>query len=173
MTVLKVLIGKYTGATKDYQYEARNINSFDQSLEVPVSVFGLPESPSDSAILTKADGNTEKLTFAWTIKEEDSSPLFDGNGAEITSFTRNSDSTLWNPLTPDGQQVAILEIFEKVGIGTNEKHRFQIWDDTNSKSIVDKYGVINRMAMQKNATDPVTWNATIEFTVGDDVTVSG
>ena len=130
------------------------------------------EAPSDSAIITKAEGNTEKITFSWTIKEEDTSPVFNYAGTEITSFTRNDDSSSWSTLTSNGQMVFFLEVFEKVGMSTDDKHRFVIGDDTNNKNVVSKYGVINRITMQKSSTDPVTWNASIEFSVGDTVIVS-
>jgi hypothetical protein len=169
----KIFLEAYDGSTKTYQYEARNISSFNQSVEIPVSVFGLPESSSEAAILTKADGNTERLTFSWTIKDEDTSPVFNGAGSAVASYVRISDSKSFSCTTPDGQYVFIQEVFEKIGIGTNEKHRFLLYDDSNADSLLSKYGIVSRISMSKQSTDPVTWNATIEFTVGDDVTVSG
>ena len=64
-------------------------------------------------------------------------------------------------------------MFEKIGITTNEKYKFLLYDDANSDELLAKYGIVSRISMSKQSTDPVTWNATIEFTVGDDVTVSG
>jgi hypothetical protein len=177
LTELKIFIEKYnmklvSSQQREYQYEARNISSYDQSLEIPSQLFALPESPSDEAILTKAEGNTERITFSWIIKEEDTSPIFNYAGTEITSFTRTSDSSSWSTLTTNGQMVFFLEVFEKIGMGTNDKHRFVIWDDTNNKNVVSKYGSITRISMQKSATDPATWNAMIDFAVGDVITVS-
>jgi hypothetical protein len=69
--------------------------------------------------------------------------------------------------------VFIQEVFEKIGVTTNEKYRFLLYDDVNSDSLLSKYGIVSRISLSKQSTDPVTWNATVEFTVGDDVTVSG
>ena len=154
----KIFIEAFNGSTKQWMYEARNYSSFQQSVEVPVSVFGLPESSSESAILTKADGNTERLTFSWTIRDEETSPVFNGSGVAQSTFTRTSDSKVFTCTTADGQFVFIQEVFEKIG---------------NSDELLAKYGIVSRISMSKQSTDPVTWNATIEFTVGDDVTVSG
>jgi hypothetical protein len=171
---MKIFITKFNPeATSNvlYKYEARNINQFDQSIEIPTQVFGLPEFPTDSAILTKAEGNTERITFTWTIKDEQFSPVTDSNDDYLDTFDRNADSTSWDPRTPEGAVVFLQEEYEKIGISTNEKYEFQIYDDTASKIFISKFGIISRLGFSKGAQDPATWNATIEFTVGEDVTV--
>ena len=169
----KIFLEAFIGSTKQWMYEARNYSSFQQGVEVPVSVFGLPESDSESAILTKADGNTERITFSWTIRDEETSPIFDGVGVAQGTFTRTSDSKSFTCTSADGQFVFIQEVFEKIGIDSNEKYRFLLYDDTNGDHLLAKYGIVSRISLSKQSTDPVTWSATIEFTVGDDVTVSG
>ncbi len=169
----KIFLEAFDGNTKQWMYEARNYSSFNQSVEVPVSVFGLPESGTEAAILTKAEGNTERLTFSWTIRDEETSPVFNGLGVAQSTFTRDSDSKTFTCTTADGQFIFIQEVFEKIGITTNEKYKFLLYDDANSNELLAKYGIVSRISMSKQSTDPVTWNATVEFTVGDDVTVSG
>ena len=169
----KIFLEAFIGSTKQWMYEARNYSSFQQGVEVPVSVFGLPEAGTESAILTKADGNTERITFSWTIRDEETSPIFNGSDVAVSTFTRSSDSKVFSCTSADGQFVFIQEVFEKIGIDTNEKYRFLLYDDTNADNLLSKYGIVNRISLSKQSTDPVTWNATIEFTVGDDVTVSG
>ena len=63
------------------------------------------------------------------------------------------------------------EEYEKIGITTNEKYEFRIYDDAGSKNLFRRFGIISRLGFSKGAQDPATWNATIEFTVGEDVTV--
>ena len=67
---MQVWIKKYNGGTLENQYEAKNIVNFDQGLDIPVQTFAMPESSSDDAILTKAEGNVEKINFSWIIKDE-------------------------------------------------------------------------------------------------------
>lgn len=168
---MQVWIKKYNGGTLENQYEAKNIVNFDQGLDIPVQTFAMPESSSDDAILTKAEGNVEKINFSWIIKDEALSPARDGSNNYINSFTRNEDSTTWDPRTPDGAYVYLIENFEKIGIGDNFKYEFLLYDDANSKRLTAKYGVIQRISISKSATDPAVYNAAIEFQVGTDVTV--
>ena len=171
---MKIFLIKYNPASSGselYKFEARNINQYDQSIEIPVQTFGLPEYSSDSAILTKAEGNTERITFSWIIKDEQYSPITQANGSYLNSFTRTSDGTTWDPRTPEGAVVFLQEEYEKIGITTNEKYEFRIYDDDSSKNLFRRFGIISRLGFSKGAQDPATWNATIEFTVGEDVTV--
>tara|TARA_B100000029_G_C17246852_1_gene841239 strand:- start:83 stop:601 length:519 start_codon:yes stop_codon:yes gene_type:complete len=171
---MKIFIIKYNtqvSSQEKYKYEARNINQFDQSIEIPTQVFGLPEYPTDSAILTKAEGNTERITFTWTIKDETYSPVTDVSGNYVDSFIRTNDNTSWDPRTPEGAVVFLQEEYEKIGISTNEKYEFRIYDDDNSKNLLRKFGIPSRLGFSKGAQDPATWNATMEFTVGEDVTI--
>ena len=166
---MKIFLIKYNPTSSGnelYKFEARNINQYDQSIEIPVQTFGLPEFSSDSAILTKAEGNTERITFTWIIKNEQYSPVIQANGSYLDSFTRTSDNTTWDPKTPEGAVVFLQEEYEKIGITTNEKYEFRIYDDAGSKNLFRRFGIISRLGFSKGAQDPATWNATIEFTVG-------
>ena len=62
------------GAVKIH-YEASNLGNFDYSMAMPTSTFGLPEDYKESAIITKAEGNTGKLVFGWVIRDEPTSPF--------------------------------------------------------------------------------------------------
>ena len=63
--------------------------------------------------------------------------------------------------------IALSEIFEKRGMSTREHHQVILRNATDNYNIWLHEGVISRISFQKNATDPVTWNATIELTIGD------
>ena len=201
---------KDTVSTPHVVYEARNLQNFDYSVNVPVVTFGLPEFYLEGAILTKAEGNTGKVVFSWVIKDEVSNPftvmntwdtvLPDGVGAEefypdsvawsgtnsqanaiYTSrrlFTTATDSTTYETYdvkTADGQMIALSEYFEKKGFTSTERHRFILLDETlnvdgsvaSSKFIFNLEGLITRLSFQKSGTEPVTWNATVEFQIGD------
>tara|TARA_R100000963_G_C4645903_1_gene110373 strand:- start:6307 stop:6840 length:534 start_codon:yes stop_codon:yes gene_type:complete len=176
--VMKIFIYRYTSGNSsvvDRKYEARNITSFDQSIDVPTQTMALPETDTDQAILTKAEGNTEKVNFSWIIKDEDTSPVLDASGSAINSFTVTDiigNNTTWDPRTPDGAYVWFTNFFEKLGVSDNYKYRFEIYDVATSQGLLNKYGIISRITMAKSATDPAIYNATIEFTVGNDITVT-
>jgi hypothetical protein len=176
--MMKVFIYRYTSGNSsvvDKKYEAKNITSFDQSIDVPTQTMALPETDTDQAILTKAEGNVEKINFSWIIKDEATSPVMEANGDAINSFTVTDiigNNTTWDPRTPDGAYVWFTNFFEKLGVSDNFKYRFEIYDMDTSQGLLNKYGIISRISMTKGAADPAVYNATIEFTVGNDVTVT-
>ena len=85
-------------------------------------------------------------------------------------FTTATDSTTYatyDVKTADGQMIALSEYFEKKGFTSTERHRFILLDETANKFIFNLEGLITRLSFQKAGTEPVTWNATIEFQIGD------
>ena len=93
-------------------------------------------------------------------------------------FTTATDSTTYatyDVKTADGQMIALSEYFEKKGFTSTERHRFILLDETlnedgsvaSSKFIFNLEGLITRLSFQKAGTEPVTWNASIEFQIGD------
>ena len=85
-------------------------------------------------------------------------------------FTTATDSTTYETFdvkTADGQMIALSEYFEKKGFTSTERHRFILLDETANKFIFNLEGLITRLSFQKAGTEPVTWNATIEFQIGD------
>ena len=84
-------------------------------------------------------------------------------------FTVASDTVYENfdTKTADGQMIALSEYFEKKGFSSAERHKFIIKDETLNKYIFFAEGTITRLSFQKAGTDPVTWNASLEFQLGD------
>jgi len=188
------------------EYEARNLQSFSYDVTIPTQQMALPEFFIQSAILTKAEGNTGKMVFTWVIKDEATVPFntlaswkdmwqeqeasesdlphtlsvpsdrtlyysrklkaLAVGGEEVTT-TGNSSYTGRDTKTADTQMIALSEIFEKRGMSTREHHQVILRNATDNYNIWLHEGVISRISFQKNATDPVTWNATIELTIGD------
>lgn len=112
---------------------------------------------------------------------DDGSPAWTGTNSQANGiytsrrlFTITPGSTTYatyDVKTADGQMVALSEYFEKKGISGAERQRFVLLDvdednSSNSRFIFNQEGLITRMSFQKAGTDPVTWNATIEFQVG-------
>jgi len=185
-----VIVNQVKTHIKKIQYECRNIQNFSYDISMPTNAMGIPEQFFDEAIIVKAEGNTGKLNFNWTIKEEDSSPftlMSDWSSMWTTPpalphledntttdyFSRkikkvgSNDYQNYDLKTADGQMIALSEIFEKKGISSQEKHRFSLFNATDNYLIFEQEGMITRMSFQKAGTDPVTWNATLEFTLGN------
>ena len=104
-----------------------------------------------------------------------------GNAGEQKPFDTNSsgDQIPTNDIfterslkLADTQMLALSEIFEKRGISTYERHEVILRNVTDNYNIWVQEGVISRISFQKAATDPVTWNATIEMTLGDAIASS-
>ncbi len=170
---MKIYIIRYdpnSSSNKQYIYEAKNIGQYSQNMTIPVQAFGMPENDTTEALLTKAEGNTEKIQFSWIIKNEQYSPLLDSSYTPINSVTIGGNA--YDPRTPDGAYRAFIHIFEKVGISSNEKYEFQLWDDDANQNLLQRFGIISMISVSKGAQDPATYNINIEFTVGTDVSVS-
>ena len=88
-------------------------------------------------------------------------------GGEEVTTTGNSSYTGRDTKTADTQMIALSEIFEKRGMSTREHHQVILRNATDNYNIWLHEGVISRISFQKNATDPVTWNATVELTIGN------
>jgi len=193
--ILLQLIDKINTSTTQtkVEYECRNIQQFSYDISMPTNAMGIPEMFFNEAIIVKAEGNTGKLNFGWTIKEEETSPytimaswaslwttpttadpIPHSHGASLTTYysrqiktTNGSDYQSFDLKTADGQMVSLSELFEKKGISSEEKHRFRLYNESGGYLIFDQEGMITRMSFQKSGTDPVTWNATLEFTLGN------
>ena len=183
------------------EYEARNLQSFSYDVTIPTQQMALPEFFIQSAILTKAEGNTGKMVFTWVIKDESTTPFnkmtswkdmwqeLDAEFDDLPHSLTNTEEIYYSrklktldaegeelssaSFTPrickeaDTQMIALSEIFEKRGMATREHHQVILRNVTDNYNIWLHEGVISRISFQKNATDPVTWNATIELTIGD------
>ena len=184
---------KNTSGTVKIEYEWRNLQIFDHSIQMPTQTFGLPEEYLESAIITKADGNTGKLVFSWVIKDENTTPFTEMtswkdlwpassiNPAPHQNVSSNStyysrkikevDSTTayqdYDLKTADGQMIALGELFEKRGFTGEERHEIILRNISSNYDIYNQSGLITRFSFQKAGTDPVTWNAGFEFQLGD------
>jgi hypothetical protein len=107
-----------------------------------------PDSKAWDGNSSSNSGNNYKSRRIFTVADDDVYETFD-------------------TLTADGQMIALSEYFEKRGITSAERHRIIIKDEASNKYIVNLEGVITRLSFQKSGTDPVTWNATIAFQIGD------
>jgi len=179
--------------TVKVEYECRNLQNFDHSIQMPTSTFGLPEEYLESAIITKADGNTGKLIFSWVIKDEETTPFnvmtswnllwptssinpaphanVSTNGTYYSRKIKQVGSTTayqsYDLKTADAQVIALGELFEKRGFTGEDRHEIILRNTSANYDIYNQSGLIVRFSFQKAGTDPVTWNVSFEFQLGD------
>ena len=133
-----------------HTYTILNFTSLNFELNTPVSPMPLPEEDKLKAILVKMEGNTMAMSVAWTINDEASSVV--------------NTST----------------------VATAEKQREFLLDTMEYKSIEDKFtlessglspewsyvGVPTKLSLQKTSDSPITYSATLDYIIGDVITIS-
>ena len=115
-----------------------------------------PSSATENDPIPHQQNSTTTIYSSRKIKIDDGSNI--EGGASYVAYDAK---------TADGQIVALGELFEKRGFTGEDKHQIILRDATNNFSIYSQKGLINRISFQKAGTDPVTWNASIELTIGE------
>jgi len=125
--------------------------------------------------MQKADdgGNADDLPHTLTVPSDRSLyysrklKALDGDGEEVTGLADNSSYTGRDTKSADTQMIALSELFEKRGITTFERHEIILRNTTSNYNIFRQEGIISRLSFQKTGQDPVTWNVTVEMTIGN------
>tara|TARA_R100000008_G_C3560181_1_gene155670 strand:- start:178 stop:732 length:555 start_codon:yes stop_codon:yes gene_type:complete len=160
---------------KKYRYLIKNISSVTISLASPATSMALPLAGDASNILTKAEGNTIRVSVSWVIHDEE------------------TDVVLQNPYDEDGNNVGGGTT--PVGFGSDtgvvladNQVKFLLNNQADGSSftlsgfqstyIEDKYqiilgnvgfsrvGLIESIEITKSGDQPITWNATLNFVAG-------
>lgn len=156
---------------KKYRYLIRNINSVSISLTSPATAMPLPLAGDANNVLTKAEGNTLRVSVSWTIHDEATDVIlanpYDTSGASAGSGT-----------TPFGLTTKRLADDQVKFLLNNQAESGATYSGFQSTYIEDKYqiiignigfsrvGLIESVEVSKQGTAPVTWNATLSFIAG-------
>ena len=132
-------------------YHAKNLGTFDISLDQPNTAFALPESDETQAQIIKVEGNIMTITFAWILLGEAGV-----TGTLVDELTGGSAIE-----TPEEQRDFLLRTFQSKGI--DYKFEFELEGVTPA---FKKQGLISKVTVRKTGDDPVQYTATITFTVG-------
>jgi len=144
-----------------YTYNIKNIESVSIDVTTPVSAMALPQATLGDAqnILVKAEGNTMRFVITWVLHDKDSSVVTAGVGNTISSSRYGGSVN-----TADEQARFLTEDFQSKGV----EYKYQIIiGDSN----INRYGLIEKISLQKSGSTPVTWKATLQFIAGDVVTI--
>lgn len=126
-------------------FHIKNLGSLDIAQDLPAMIYALPESSDDDAIGVKVEGNLTTINVSWTLVDEAATVV---DGASI--------------LTADQQMDYLTDDFQPKG--TSYVYQFQLLDNSGS-SFFTKNGIITKLNISKSGDAPVTYNATVVFSV--------
>jgi hypothetical protein len=127
----------------------------------PVSPMALPQAVLGDAenVLVKAEGNTMRFVVSWILHDDDTS-VVSSDGHTISSSKYGGSVG-----TADEQARFLTEEMQSKGV----EYRYQI---ILGDSAISRYGLIEKLSLQKSGSTPITWKATLQFVAGDVVTIS-
>ena len=143
-----------------FTYAIRNIESVSIDLIQSVSPMPLPQALAGDAenVLVKAEGNTMRFTVAWILHDQTTSVVSsDGHTISSSKYGGSVD-------TADEQARFLTEEMQSKGV--EYKYEIIIGD-----SAIKRFGLIEKLSLQKSGSTPITWKATLQFIAGDVVTI--
>jgi hypothetical protein len=169
-------------ASKKFRYLIRNINSIDIQLTEQVVATPLPESNDTLNVLTKADGNTIRVTVSWVIHDESTDVVLANNYTLSGGSTTGTTPVPFSQFSSDtGFRLAdhqVRFLLEPNGL-VNNGSGIQVTGLTDVYQILigstgfSRQGLIESIQVSKQGTSPVTWNATLVFVCGNVITGGG
>lgn len=161
-------------AGKQYRYFIKNLKSLSMTLRSPTTAMPLPLAGDASNILTKAEGNSLRLSVSWVIHDSDGDVVlpnpYDTEGETVgsgtTPFGFGTDTTV---KLADNQVKFLLN---------NQIETNPSFSGFQSTYIDDKYqiiigninfsrvGLIESVEISKQGTTPITWDASLSFIAG-------
>ena len=126
-------------------FHIKNLGSLDIAQDLPAMIYALPESDDQAAIGVKVEGNLTTINVSWTLVDEAATVV---DGASI--------------LTADQQMDYLTDDFQPKG--SEYTYQFQLLD-SNGSSFFTKNGILTKVNISKSGDAPVTYNATVMFSV--------
>ena len=126
-------------------YRIKNLGSLDIMQDLPAMIYALPESNDQAAIGIKVEGNLTTINVSWTLVDEAATVV---DGASI--------------LTADQQMDYLTDDFQPKG--SEYTYQFQLLDNGGSV-FYTKNGILTKVNISKSGDTPVTYNATVMFSV--------
>ena len=137
-------------------------------MPLPQAALGAAEN-----VLVKAEGNTMRIVVTWILHDDDTSVVtvpsndttFVVGETTTSTFVISSSKYGGSVDTADEQARFMTEEMQLKGV----EYQYQlIIGDT----AISRGGLIEKISLQKSGSTPVTWKATLQFIVGDVVTIS-
>ena len=146
-----------------YTYNIKNIESVSIDLTTPVSAMALPQAVAGDAanVLVKAEGNTMRFVVACILHDDTTSVV----SSDVYTLNTSKYGSGGAVGTADEQARFLTEEMQSKGV----EYRYQI---IIGDSAISRYGLVEKLSLQKSGSTPITWKATIQFVAGDVVTIS-
>lgn len=163
---------------KRYRYLIRNLASLDISLNSPISATPLPLEGDAANVLTKAEGNTVRVTVSWVIHDDNDDVVlpndYDTSGSNVgggtTPFGFGSDTTV---KLADNQVKFLINNQAEVSpafSGFQTTYLDDVYQIIIGNIGFSRVGLIESVQVTKQGSTPVTWSANLTFVAGDVVT---
>ena len=123
-------------------------------MALPQALLGDAEN-----VLVKAEGNTMRFVVSWILHDQTTS-VVTSDGHTISQAKYGGSVG-----TADEQARFLTEEMQSKGV----EYRYQI---IIGDSAISRYGLIEKISLQKSGSTPITWKATLQFVAGDVVTIS-
>ena len=122
----------------------------------------LPQAINGDAenVLVKADGNAMRFSVSWILHDDDTS-VVTSDGHTISSSKYGSPASVG---LADEQARFLTEEMQNKGV----EYKYQIIIGTTA---ISRFGLIEKISLQKSGATPVTWKATLQFIAGDVVSI--
>jgi len=171
---------------KKYRLLIYNIQSLDISLSSPISATPLPLEGDASNILTKAEGNTVRVTVSWVLHDEDTDIVlqnpYDITGTNVgggtTPFGLFSDPPT-NSVVDTGVRLADNQAKFLINNQADSSPAYSGFQTTYLDDVYQiiignigfsRVGLIESVQVTKQGSTPVTWSASLTFVAGDVIT---
>ena len=159
---------------KKYRYLIRNINTVSINLTTPATAMPLPLAGDANNVLTKAEGNTCRISISWVLHDEPTDVILANNF--------NSDGgTVGGGTTPFGLTTKRKADDQVKFLVNNQEESSPSFSGFQSTYIEDKYqiiignigfsriGLIESVEVTKQGSTPITWTASISFIAGEPI----
>mgnify|MGYP000212198503 FL=1 len=123
-------------------------------MALPQALLGDAEN-----VLVKAEGNTMRFVVSWILHDQTTS-VVTSDGHTISQAKYGGSVG-----TADEQARFLTEEMQSKGV----EYRYQI---IIGDSAISRYGLVEKLSLQKSGSTPITWKATLQFVAGDVVTIS-
>ena len=109
-------------------------------------IYALPESAADAAIGVKVEGNLTTVNISWTLVDEAATVV---DGQSILTADQQMNYLMGTDFQPQGTQYSYeLKLLDKDG-----------------NSFFTKNGIVTKINVSKSGSTPVTYGATMMFSV--------
>ena len=147
-----ITIEKLTGDDSPLTYNVRNLQNLDIILETPALIYAIPESTDEDAIGMKVEGNTMLITISWTLVDDDTTLVDQKTGSNAI-------------LTADDQMEFLVNTFQSSSV--EDDYRFKLFPNGSNNAFFTKKGILTKANINKSGNTPVTYTATVVFSVGN------